>query len=112
MNTQNQQGDGGTTLLDLPPAIHPGSTRKERMFAHKAKMVGKKYDRARRADQRTQITTRAELRRLVGVNSHPTINRHTGKPHECAREIMRRTMTPLQRRDFAAGVVAKLGIAA
>lgn len=103
---------GERQLLDLPPALAPCSTRAQRRFAHKAKMEGKSYDRSRRAMQRAPITTRVQARRLVGLGSIAQLNRHTGKPHEDAREIMRRTMSPIERRAFAAKVAAQLGMAA
>lgn len=96
----------------LPPAIHPRSTKAERKFAHKARMEGKRYDRIRKQGQTSQIRYRADLRRLVGVGSIAEFNRHTGKPHEHAREIMRNTMTIAERRAFTAKVAAHLGIAA
>lgn len=100
--------------LDLPPAITPRSTRAERQFAHKAKMAGKRYNRENGIErgESPQIMSRNHLRRLTGFTSIAKANRHTGKPHEHAREIMRRTMTPLERRAFAASVAAQLQVAA
>ena len=100
------EGEIDFSDLDLPPAIHPRSTRKQRQFAHAAKMAGKRYDAQR--DRRTQIRTRASLRSVLGVGSIAQLNRHTGKPHENAREIMRRSMTIAERREFAAKVAAAL----
>jgi hypothetical protein len=76
--------------MNLPAPITPRSTRAQRQFAHRAKMAGKVYDRERLAGQRTEIRTKAQLRRLVSLGSIAQLNRHTGKPHEHAREIARR----------------------
>jgi hypothetical protein len=76
------------------PAITPASTRNsfERQLSHRARMEGKKLDRARRAENfKPRITkmSRNEIRRRFGPSiSHA--NRHTGKPHEHAQEIARR----------------------
>jgi hypothetical protein len=96
--------------LVLPPQINERSTRAERMFAHRAKMAGKVYNRANGiiAGESPQIRSRNQLNRTTGYMSIAQRNRHTGKPHENAREIMRRTMSPLERRAFAAAVAANL----
>lgn len=98
---------------DLPPAITPRSTRAQRQFAHKAKMEGKKYDRERRAGTigLGPMRTKADVRRVYGIGSIAGVNRHTGKPHEHARERMRNTMTPLERRQFRASLAEQLGFA-
>jgi hypothetical protein len=98
-----------TTELDasafnLPPAITPRSTRAQRRFAHRARMEGKVYDREHLPRQRSEITTKAQFRRLIGYTSIAQFNRHTRKPHENAREIMRRTMSVAERRAFTAQV--------
>jgi hypothetical protein len=98
---------------DLPAPITPRSTRAQRMFAHEAKMAGKRYDRERRGPPESpRFFSRNQARRLTGYTSIAQGNRHTGKPHEHAREIMRNTMTPLQRRAFAAKVATALQAAA
>lgn len=111
-HTTNFEGEGLGVIdfsdLELPPAITPRSTRKQRQFAHKAKMEGKRYNAEHLGDRRTQIRTRAQLRSVLGVNSIAQRNRHTGKPHEHARERMRNTMTIAKRRAFAAQVAAQL----
>jgi hypothetical protein len=45
---------------------------------------------------------------VLGYNSIAKLNRHTGKPHDHAREIMRNSMTIAERREFAAKVAAAL----
>lgn len=70
------------------------ATKAELVEVHRAKMTGKKYDAARRYNEpsrgRTAITTRALARKLFGFGSIASANRHTGNPHEGAREIARR----------------------
>jgi ABC-type hemin transport system ATPase subunit len=82
------------------------ATKEERIELHRAKMAGKVIDRQRLVAQRTAIEYKFQARRLIGLGSIAQINRHTGKPHENAREIMRREMTPLQRRAFTAAAGA------
>lgn len=97
-------------MNDIPP-ITPKSTKRseERRFSHKAKMDGKKFDRERRRGEEPRITlmSRQEIRRRYGP-SIASVNRHTGMPHEHAGEIMHRTMTPRERRDFSDSVRAQL----
>ena len=88
------------------------ATKQERVEAHVAKIAGKRYDRARHGGARSEITTRAAFRRIFGYTSIARRNRHTNKPHEHAREIMRNTMTIAERRAFAASVAVQLGLAA
>jgi hypothetical protein len=97
-------------LDDLPPAITPRSTRAQRKFAHVAKMAGKRYNRENGIvrGESPKLRSRNHARRLTGYTSIAKHNRHTGKPHEHAREIMRRTMTPFQRRAFAHAVALQL----
>lgn len=100
--------------LDLPPAIHPRSTRRERQFAHVAKMAGKRFNRANGifAGESPKIRSRNHLRMTTGYTSIAKGNRHTNAPHEHAREIMRRSMTPLERRAFREKIAAQLGVSA
>lgn len=107
--------EDGLATLGVP-AITPRSTRKspERMLAHKAKMDGKKYDRDRRYNSpnhgvKITVMSRTEIRRRFGP-SFARVNRHTGKPHEHAQEIMRNTMNPIARRAFRERVAASLAL--
>jgi hypothetical protein len=109
--------DTATELAKLDaelPAITPRSTRKspERRAAHKARMEGKVYNREHLPRERSEITTKAQFRRLIGNTSIAQFNRHTRRPHENAREIMRRTMSVAERRAFTAQVGGQLGLAA
>ena len=80
------------------------ATKEERRIVHEAKMAGKMLDRARRRPT-------VAIRRNFGLGSIARVNRHTGKPHEHARQtarIARQTERDEQnRRDrgivFAAG---------
>lgn len=103
-------------VADEIPAITPRSTRKsrERQFSHKMKMLGKKFDRERRAENfkpTITVMSRNEIRRRFGPNL-ARYNRHTGKPHEHAQEIMRRALTPAQRKTFRDNIAAGLGMGA
>lgn len=115
MTADEDHGAGSGGIDTGIPPITPRSTRKsrERQFAHKMKMLGKKFDRERRAENfRPTITvmSRNEIRRRFGPN-YARYNRHTGAPHEHAQERMRNTMTPLERRAFRAKVAGQLGVA-
>lgn len=100
MNKQGMTVAEGAAAI---PPITPTSTKRspERIFAHKMRMIGKQMDRDRRAGQphdfRNSGMSRSALKRMYGIGSIARVNRHTGKPHEHAREIGRRTMQELQR---------------
>jgi hypothetical protein len=71
------------------------ATKAEREELHKAKMAGKVYDRARRAESfRFDFygcsLSRSRIKRMFGYSSIARANRHTGEPHQHAREIARR----------------------
>jgi hypothetical protein len=88
------------------------STKQEQRELHAAKMAGKVYNREHLKQQRSELRYRADVRRLFGFGSIAGVNRHTRRPHENAREIMRRTMTPFERRAFAEAVRQNLALAA
>lgn len=86
-----------TRSLTAFAPITPRSTRKERQFAHAARMHGKKIDRERRAGHTTPIQTKADFRAQFGSSALPAhLNRHTSKPHEHARAIARRLRQALR----------------
>jgi hypothetical protein len=88
------------------------ATKAERLEVHQAKMAGKRFNRENGIFRGESPRPRSlnMLNRLTSFRSIAQGNRNTGKPHEHAREIMRRTMSPLQRRAFAAAVAANLEV--